>query len=106
MPIYTYKCTSCSKIFEKFKNMSSNGKEYCEDCSSEAVRVFTPAGIIFKGPGFYTTDYKSVSNKTSAAAPAKKEEKKEAKVQEKPSDSPTAKTTESKEKNTTSPKKE
>lgn len=102
MPIYTYKCTSCGKVFEKFKNMNSNGKEYCEDCSSEALRVFTPTGIIFKGSGFYTTDYKSGSNKASTIAPAQKEEKKEDKGQEKISDSPTVKTAEVKDKNTVS----
>jgi len=93
MPIYTYKCKSCGKIFEKFKNMSSNGKEYCEGCSSEALRVFTPAGIIFKGSGFYTTDYKSGSNKAHTSTPAQKDEKKEVKSQEKTPDSTTASTT-------------
>jgi putative FmdB family regulatory protein len=63
MPIYTYKCKNCGKIIEKLKPMSSNGSEICDHCSGEAIRVFSPAGIIFKGSGFYTTDYKSTHNK-------------------------------------------
>ena len=106
MPIYTYKCTSCGKVFEKFKNMNYNGKEYCDNCSSEALRVFTPLGIIFKGSGFYTTDYKSASSKPALNASAKKEDKKEDKTQEKSSDSSTDKTTNTKEKSSSIPDKD
>lgn len=79
MPIYTYKCKNCGEIFEKIKPMSSNGLEKCGICSSEALRVFSPAGIIFKGSGFYTTDYKSASNKSGLSKNPPKDEKKEAK---------------------------
>lgn len=72
MPIYTYKCRKCGNVFEKFKSMSANGTECCELCSSEALRVFSPAGIIFKGSGFYTTDYKSGSNKAGISTEASK----------------------------------
>ncbi len=68
MPIYTYKCKSCGEIFEKMKSMGSNGTEVCQICKSEAVRMFSPAGIIFKGSGFYTTDYKSNSSKNSTSS--------------------------------------
>ncbi len=80
MPIYTYKCKNCGRVTEKFKTAGSNGSEQCEYCSSEAIRVFTPAGLIFKGSGFYTTDYKSsgstVSAKNSSNKSAEKEIKK------------------------------
>jgi putative FmdB family regulatory protein len=72
MPIYTYKCKKCGEVFDRFEKMSSNGSGKCDLCNSEAVRVFSPAGIIFKGSGFYTTDYKSGSNKANIA-PAKPE---------------------------------
>lgn len=65
MPIYTYKCTKCGEVFEKFHRMDSNGAENCQICNGETVRVFSPAGIIFKGSGFYTTDYKSGTNKAN-----------------------------------------
>lgn len=82
MPIYTYKCKNCGKVFEKFKKMSSNGNESCDECSSEAVRVFSPAGIIFKGSGFYTTDYKSGSNRSNLNKSGVRDEKKETKKDE------------------------
>ena len=74
MPIYTYKCKNCEKEFEKFKSMSSNGSEICDECGSDAVRVFSPAGIIFKGSGFYTTDYKSGSSKANLNTQKKSQE--------------------------------
>lgn len=79
MPIYTYRCRKCGNTFEKFKSMSSNGTENCELCSAEALRVFSPAGIIFKGSGFYTTDYKSGSSKANLNSEASKGDGKETK---------------------------
>ena len=66
MPIYSYKCINCGLIFEKFQNSSNNGKVYCSECGSEALRIFTPAGIVFKGKGFYSTDYGSKNSKVSS----------------------------------------
>ena len=64
MPIYSYKCKNCGKIFDRFQKIGGKGTEYCDLCNSEAFRVFSPVGIIFKGSGFYSTDYKSGSNKS------------------------------------------
>jgi putative FmdB family regulatory protein len=79
MPIYTYKCKNCGKVTEKFKSMNSNGSEKCEHCSSETSMVFSPAGIIFKGSGFYTTDYKSSGSKPSAKSTKSETDEKETK---------------------------
>ncbi len=58
MPIYTYKCNNCKKIFDEFVLSSCSGEEIlCSDCNSSVKRVFSPVGIIFKGSGFYSTDY-------------------------------------------------
>jgi putative FmdB family regulatory protein len=65
MPLYTYKCKNCGKVVEKFHKMSANGAEKCEDCGAETLRVFLPTGIIFKGSGFYSTDYKSGTSKAN-----------------------------------------
>ncbi len=65
MPLYTYKCKNCGKVVEKFHKMSANGAEKCEDCGADTLRVFLPTGIIFKGSGFYSTDYKSGTSKAN-----------------------------------------
>lgn len=82
MPIYSYRCKNCGKVFEKFKKMGSEGKEHCDSCNSEALRLFLPSGIIFKGSGFYSTDYKSSSNKTINSSTSDKEDKKESKKED------------------------
>ncbi len=87
MPIYTYKCKKCEKEFEKFKSMDSNGTESCDECGSETLRVFSPAGIIFKGSGFYTTDYKTGSNKANLNTAAGNQENKDNKKQPDSNDS-------------------
>jgi putative FmdB family regulatory protein len=58
MPIYTYKCNNCKKIFDEFVLSSCSEEDIlCCDCNSPVKRVFSPVGIIFKGSGFYSTDY-------------------------------------------------
>lgn len=112
MPIYGYKCKNCGKVFERFQKVGRNTTEYCDDCNSEANRVFSPVGIIFKGSGFYSTDYKSGSNKSVNNAISNKEDKKESKVEKesKADDKKTGydkseKSPETKDKNTTSSEK-
>jgi len=77
MPLYTYKCKNCGKVVEKFHKMSANGAEKCEDCGSETLRVFLPTGIIFKGSGFYSTDYKSGTSKANLNSATPDGEKRE-----------------------------
>ncbi|MDD5093744.1 MAG: zinc ribbon domain-containing protein [Dehalococcoidia bacterium] len=61
MPIYEYKCTSCSFGFEERQGFDAEPICVCPKCQNEARRLFTPAPIIFKGKGFYVTDYPSAS---------------------------------------------
>jgi len=68
--------------------MGSEGIEHCDSCNSEALRLFLPSGIIFKGSGFYSTDYKSGSNKTINSSASVKEDKKEDKKEGKKEDGP------------------
>ncbi len=56
MPIYEYECTCCPSRFELRRSFSEDGPVFCPECGSEAVRIFSPVPIIFKGPGFYSTD--------------------------------------------------
>ena len=66
MPNYDYQCKECGHIFEVFQKMSDPKLEDCaqENCSGKIKRLLgTGAGVIFKGSGFYQTDYRSESYK-------------------------------------------
>jgi len=59
MPTYDYECQSCGKVFEKFHSMKSRPRVKCPDCGGRAKKLLgTGANIIFKGSGFYETDYR------------------------------------------------
>ncbi|MCE5326025.1 MAG: zinc ribbon domain-containing protein [Planctomycetaceae bacterium] len=68
MPTYDYQCLKCERTFEKFQSITSRPGATCPGCGSRKVRrlIGTGAGIIFKGSGFYCTDYRSDSYKASA----------------------------------------
>ena len=66
MPTYDYKCLKCGHKFELFQPMTAEPIEHCPECNGKVKRLIgAGAGPIFKGNGFYQTDYK---NKPSAAA--------------------------------------
>lgn len=87
MPNYDYRCETCGHTFEVFQKMSDEKLTDCpvEGCAGPIKRLFgTGGGIIFKGGGFYETDYRSKSytdgaKKDKAASEPKKEAKKESK---------------------------
>lgn len=76
MPTYDYKCVSCSHTWELFQSITAAPVKKCPECGkSKAQRVIGPgAGIIFKGSGFYQTDYRSESYKKAADADRKSSE--------------------------------
>ena len=57
LPRYDYKCTSCSHEFELVQSFKEAGSGTCPECSKPAQRVFHAVPVIYKGSGFYTTDY-------------------------------------------------
>ena len=60
MPIYQYKCEKCEHEFELRKSFSDDSNHVtCPQCGEHAERIFVPPAIIFKGSGFYVTDYKA-----------------------------------------------
>jgi len=61
MPTYEYKCTNCNHQFETFQSINASSLTKCPKCGKdELVRLISGGGgIIFKGTGFYCTDYKS-----------------------------------------------
>ncbi|MEN8150162.1 MAG: zinc ribbon domain-containing protein [Planctomycetota bacterium] len=63
MPTYDYKCTGCGHEFELFQKMSDGAKRKCPECGKLSLKrlMGIGAGIIFKGSGFYETDYKRKS---------------------------------------------
>ena len=70
MPTYAYECQSCGHKFEKFQSMTAKVLRKCPECSeSKLARLIgTGAAIIFKGSGFYSTDYRSSSYKSDEKA--------------------------------------
>jgi putative FmdB family regulatory protein len=62
MPIYTYRCESCGVQFERHQSFTDEPLKRCPECNKNSLRkVLTPAGIVFKGSGWYATDHKSPS---------------------------------------------
>ncbi len=58
MPTYDYRCTDCAHVFEIFHGINESPECLCEKCQHIAEKqVGAGSGIIFKGSGFYTTDY-------------------------------------------------
>lgn len=66
MPTYTYRCKSCSHQFDEWQKMSDKPLLTCPSCKNDAlVRIIGGGGgLIFKGSGFYSTDYKKTSSKS------------------------------------------
>ena len=66
MPTYEYQCDQCGKHFELFQNMTDAPLQNCPECGGAVRRLIgTGAGIIFKGRGFYATDYRSSQPRTT-----------------------------------------
>jgi putative FmdB family regulatory protein len=61
MPTYEYECTSCGQHIEVFQRISEDPLTTCGVCGGKLRKVFHPAGIVFKGSGFYATDSRSAS---------------------------------------------
>jgi putative FmdB family regulatory protein len=115
MPTYDYKCKACDHTFELFQTMTAKHQKKCPACGKLALErlIGTGAALIFKGAGFYQTDYRTESYKkgesaakespkpaessssdskhTTDTAPAKTETKAESKPESKPEPKSTAK---------------
>ena len=83
MPTYEYTCESCGYEFEQFQSMTAKPVRKCPKCGKASVRrlIGVGGGVIFKGSGFYATDYRSESYKKAAesekSATSKDTDKKE-----------------------------
>jgi putative FmdB family regulatory protein len=56
LPIYEYQCASCGAVTDIKHGFKETTNETCPKCGGELKRLFNPAGIVFKGSGFYVTD--------------------------------------------------
>nr|WP_276548730.1 FmdB family zinc ribbon protein [Brachybacterium muris] len=60
VPTYVYACKNCDHRFEQYQSFSEDSLVTCPECAQDALRkVFDSVGIVFKGPGFYSTDSQS-----------------------------------------------
>lgn len=78
MPVYEYQCINCSKKFEIRRGFSEDTEVCCPECQGQGRRMFSPVTVIYKGSGFYTTDY-GKSNSKAGEGNGTNPEKKEAK---------------------------
>lgn len=91
MPTYEYACENCGHRFEQFQSITAKSLKKCPECGKPKLArlIGSGAGIIFKGSGFYQTDYRSESynkaSKSEASAPASSD--KSGKGAEKPKES-------------------
>lgn len=84
MPTYDYACPKCGHAFEQFQSMKEEPLTKCPKCNEMGLKrlIGGGAGLIFKGTGFYITDYKKKPSGESGGgdkAPAKSESKSESK---------------------------
>ncbi len=73
MPTYDYRCDGCGHEFERFQSMTAKVLRTCPECGERKLKRLIGAGgaVIFKGSGFYQTDYRSASYKKAAEADKK-----------------------------------
>jgi putative FmdB family regulatory protein len=70
MPTYDYQCDACQYEFELFQSIKAEPEKKCPECGKKKLRrlIGPGAALVFKGSGFYKTDYRSESYKKAAAA--------------------------------------
>ena len=68
MPIYEYECSACKHRFERSQRFSDAPLTECPECGSAVRRVLFPAGIVFKGSGWYATDSRSTPSESSSSS--------------------------------------
>lgn len=96
MPVYAYECKECGVRFDRRQSFSDEPIRICPECEGSVHRLIQPAGVIFKGSGFYVTDNRGsktasggATNKgeTKAESSSSSESKSEAKAESKPAKS-------------------
>ncbi|MFA5311526.1 MAG: FmdB family zinc ribbon protein [Candidatus Omnitrophota bacterium] len=71
MPTYEYECANCNKVFEIFQKITDDPLKKCPKCNKKIKRLIGGgSGLIFKGPGFYATDYRKPDGDKKKPAPS------------------------------------
>jgi putative FmdB family regulatory protein len=73
VPTYQYRCTACDHQFEAVQSFSDASLTTCPACSGALRKVFSSVGIVFKGSGFYNTDYRGSNGADKKTEPTKSE---------------------------------
>ena len=68
VPTYQYACTDCDHRFEAVQAFSDASLTVCPECGGKLRKVFSSVGIVFKGSGYYTTDYKGSGNGSAGSS--------------------------------------
>jgi putative FmdB family regulatory protein len=74
MPTYAYECRDCGVRFDRHQSFHDDPITVCPECGGEVHRLIQPAGIIFKGSGFYVTDNKGRNPAAPSVTSARKED--------------------------------
>ena len=78
MPLYAYRCDNCGVQIERRQGFNDPALKKCPECGENELRkLYSPVGILFKGPGFYATDNRSASGADGTNKKADKSESKE-----------------------------
>jgi putative FmdB family regulatory protein len=68
MPVYTYRCENCGHQFDKYQSFNEEPLKVCPSCGKYQLhKIYFPAGVSFKGTGFYVTDKRNGSSSTSSS---------------------------------------
>jgi putative FmdB family regulatory protein len=73
MPIYGYVCKQCGHEFEVLQGINETPLKSCPECMGPLQKLLYPVGVIFKGSGFYTTDYRAGSKGASGDGAERRE---------------------------------
>ena len=85
MPTYTYHCEHCGHQFDKRQSFSESALVVCPQCHKHRLhKVYQPAGVVFKGSGFYITDKRGKSSVAKPSLKGKSGDKTESKAGAKP----------------------
>ena len=88
MPLYDYQCQKCKEIAEIRHGFDDAHTDPCPKCGGPLTRLFNPAGIVFKGSGFYVTDSRKSESKSESKPDPKPESKPEPSGSSPSSDAP------------------